>query len=63
MVKGKENSTYSSLRNRFEILMGGTSMNQGDPKTFNTLGDAVMSNLVQDVLAGNLSNAMQKYHG
>ena len=63
MVKGKENSTYSSLRNRFEILMGGTSMNQGYSTTFNTLGDAVMSNLVQDVLAGNLSNAMQKYHG
>lgn len=63
MVKGKENTTYLSLKNRFEVLMGGNSMKQSYPIAFNVLENSVLSNLVQDVLVGNLSNAMQKYHG
>ena len=38
-------------------------MKQSYPIAFNVLENAVLSNLVQDVLVGNLSNAMQKYHG
>jgi hypothetical protein len=63
MVKGKGNATYQSLMNRFVLLVQGRKAIETSQSLKNSWEDTAMSNLVHDILAGNLSSAMHKYHG
>jgi hypothetical protein len=63
MVKGKDNATYLSLMNRFIVLMQGRKAIETSPALKNSWEDTLMSNWVHDILAGDLSKAMQQYHG
>ncbi len=63
MVKGKDNATYLGLLNRFIVLIQGRKAIETSLALRDSWGDTLMSNWVHDILAGDLSNAMQKYHG
>jgi hypothetical protein len=57
MVKGDRDSTYVSLRRRYDLLKGGGE----EESVLET--DSDLGALLRDILDGDLLGAMQKYHG
>lgn len=67
MVKGKDNPTYRMLMYRFTRLMRGISKESeaisGDFEAVEELSYYDLSNMVLDIIDGNISDVLKNYHG